>query len=184
MTAIELRPGLVLFLCLLCYVSRWSSVLAFLTAAVFHELGHAAAIYLCGVQVKTVRLGAREAVLAAGPLSDGKELLCALAGPLCSFLLAPFGIWWPELGLFALGQGFYNLLPIYPMDGGRGLFCGLRLWLPEEMAWRITCMIGSVFGALLAAAGIYGALFRRWGLAAVTFSGILFFRVLELWRDP
>ena len=76
------------------------------------------------------------------------ELLCALAGPVGSLLLAllPF----PMLALCGLCQGLFNLLPIMPLDGGRVLGCILEMTLPQyrkkiERAMEILLMIGAIW---------------------------------------
>lgn len=62
-------------------------------------------------------------------MSRGREALCAAAGPLGSLILA-FGLnGYPEASVCAAVHGIYNLLPIYPLDGGRILHC----LLPEQV---------------------------------------------------
>ncbi len=56
-------------------------------------------------------------------LSGTGELLCILAGPVGSLMLLLVLRVLPTLGLFGLIQGFFNLLPVYPLDGGRAVVC-------------------------------------------------------------
>ena len=88
-------------------------------AAFFHELSHLGAIYLTGGRIIGISIGGLGAEMETMPMSRGREVLCALAGPLGSLLLA-FGLpFFPEASLCASVQGIYNLLPVYPLDGGR-----------------------------------------------------------------
>lgn len=50
-------------------------------------------------------------------------MFCAAAGPLGSFLFARAMTFFPEASVCALVQGIYNLLPVYPLDGGRIFRC-------------------------------------------------------------
>ena len=61
-------------------------------------------------------------------MPPGRELLCALAGPAGSLLLAMLPV--PKLALCALIQGMFNLLPLEGLDGGRILGCILDMTLP------------------------------------------------------
>ena len=98
---------------------KW--IFAAMIAATFHELFHILAVRLCGGKLGALTIGDRGAVLQTGDLSSGKSLLCSLAGPLGSFLLVIFLRQIPRIAICALIQGIYNLLPIYPLDGGRVL---------------------------------------------------------------
>lgn len=98
---------------------------AALFAAGFHELGHLTAIYLLGGRVQLGKLGSSSADILISPMSRGREALAALGGPLFSLLLL---LLWRQLPRLALCAGFqlcYNLLPLYPMDGGRIISCYL-----------------------------------------------------------
>ena len=103
---------------------RW--VFAAIFAAAFHEACHVLAVYLCGGTVRRICVGNRGAVIRADALPTGKELICILAGPIGSLLLVLFVRWIPRIALCGLFHAFYNLLPIYPLDGGRALRC---IWL-------------------------------------------------------
>lgn len=107
--------------CLLLLPLKWA-VGAFLAAFV-HECAHLIAIWLSGGQVYSVKLGGNGAVMETSPMTPGREALCALAGPLGSFSLILITRHYPEAAVCGLIQGAYNLIPIFPLDGGRILRC-------------------------------------------------------------
>lgn len=174
-----IRPGAVLFLALLCYLVPLRAVGAFLLAMTVHELGHLGALALCGGRLRGLCLGARGAVIAVEGLSSRQELLCALAGPGAGLLLTAFGRWLPMAALMALGHSTYNLLPIYPLDGGRALYCALAPL--EGRGWRWTRAVGLGAGLCLGALGLYGTLGRTMGPIPALFGGSFFLRGLALW---
>ena len=106
-------------------------LLSALAAAAFHELCHGAAILLLGGRIWGVRIGAGGAVMETEPLSSGKELVCALAGPAGSLLLVLTFRIFPRVAVCALVQGAFNLLPVFPLDGGRALRCALARFCPK-----------------------------------------------------
>ena len=105
---------------------------ACVTAAAFHELCHLLAAKMVGGQVSGLTIGLSGAkIFACFPNGRG-ELLTALAGPAGSLLLVFFLPYLPRVALCAGVQGLYNLLPLYPLDGGRALRCLLEQTIPEQ----------------------------------------------------
>ena len=140
---------------------------AAVTAALFHELCHGAVAVALGGSMGVIRLGERGATMEVGGLSNGRELLAAAAGPVGSLGLLLLGRCFPRLALCGLVQGLYNLLPIYPLDGGRILFCLIRFRHSEGVALKICRRIGALAGALaglgLLWLGLYpGAILVLW----------------------
>lgn len=97
----------------------WNLLLAFILAASVHELCHLVVLKWYRVPVHQIKLGLLGAKITTGPLLPWQELICAAAGPFGSLALVLLSRWAPLLALFGLVQGVFNLLPVYPMDGGR-----------------------------------------------------------------
>lgn len=97
----------------------WNVLLSFAAASAVHELCHLVMLRWCKVPVYQIRLGMFGAGLSTAAVLPGQELVCAAAGPAGSLLLACFVKQFPLIALFGFVQGLFNLLPIYPLDGGR-----------------------------------------------------------------
>ena len=111
------RTLVVLALWLLTVPLEW--VTGALSAALVHELGHLAALWLWEIPVLGMEIDVSGAVIHTPPLHDREELWCALAGPFAGGLVCLFWRWLPEAAVCAGVQTIYNLLPLYPLDGGR-----------------------------------------------------------------
>ena len=126
---------------------------AFLAAAV-HELCHYLAILALGGSVGKIAVRPGGAAMELDALGPARELLAAAAGPVGSLSLTLLGRFFPRIALCGIVQGFFNLLPIYPLDGGRILRRLLELVLPDRVAGDITCWTGFA----VALCGIFGCL--------------------------
>jgi Zn-dependent protease/predicted transcriptional regulator len=148
-----------------------SAVLLFATVLV-HELAHAIVAKRKGIPVPKITLFIFGGVSSLGrqPEKAGDEFAIAIAGPLTSFGLAAVsaglavvGHYWSEkveaifsyLALVNVLLGIFNLLPGFPLDGGRVLRS--LLWRRQRnfrRATRIAASIGEGMGYLLIAVGV------------------------------
>lgn len=130
MLAVDWRFCLLWALLLLVLPLPWLAAAGI--AAAFHELCHLATLYLLGGTPERIRVEALGVVMESHIPDPGKELLCAMAGPAGSFMLFALYRVFPRTALCAVVQGCFNLLPLYPLDGGRITTCTLQLLLPEN----------------------------------------------------
>ena len=159
----------------------------FFGSVLVHELAHALVAQARGIRVQDITLflfggATRARVESRGP---GDEFLIALVGPLTSGLLAGlFGIVAglggdvlsrPLAGTFGylawtnLLLAVFNLVPGFPLDGGRLLRSAIwRATGNLARATRIASMAGQFVGWLLVAGGV------AWLLAGDLASGIWF----------
>lgn len=154
------------------------TALAFFGSLVLHELAHSLVARAGGLKVTRVTLFALGGVsqMEDEPRSPGHEFLLAAAGPGTSVLIglsllgatvalvaldvAPV-VWVPleYLGVINLSLAVFNLLPGFPLDGGRVLRA--LLWaLTGDMlkATRWASRSGQAIGVTLIAAAVIGVL--------------------------
>ena len=154
----RIAPEVCLQLALLLLLIPLHWLAAWIAAACIHELCHLIAIWLCGVPVQRIIIGFSGARIHTGPMTGKQEFFCALAGPFGAMLTIMYARQIPVTALFCCAQSLYNLLPIYPLDGGRALRCILR---PigskgekvEQIIKRLT--IGTIFAAGFAACIVF-----------------------------
>jgi stage IV sporulation protein FB len=118
--------------------------------ALLHECGHIFCAARLGFECKKISLmpfGAA-AVCDIEGISPSDEVKLALAGPLVNLLLcvAVAGLWWfiPETYVYtdlifysSAGMLVLNLLPAYPLDGGRIVKCIFGAFLKKDRALKI-----------------------------------------------
>lgn len=108
-------------------------IVSVLCAAIFHELCHIGLVYLLGGKVHGLQIGINGARIEAELDGALREAICVLAGPLGSMLLTiAFCKALPKLAICAGVQCIFNLLPIYPLDGGRLLNILLMKFVPKH----------------------------------------------------
>lgn len=156
---------------------KW--LLAATFSAVFHELCHILMIKLTEGRIWEIRIGIGGAVIETESMTSGTELACALAGPVGSLLLLLLFRWFPRVALCAGVQGIFNLLPLFPLDGGRILRCGAEYLLPRKHA-DILCKFTegtTITGICLLS--LMGAAWYHLGLFPVIIAGCLLLKALS-----
>lgn len=167
---VEITPGFCILWAFLLLTQPLELLAAAMGAACFHELCHAGAVGLLGGRIHGITVRAGGMIMEIGPLPSWKETVCALAGPAGSFLLLPLAKWFPLLSLCGFIQGCFNLLPLYPLDGGRALACVLRYlcpagWVRVQSAVEWTALALLLLPAAGCGMGIGPVLV--WGMAAI-----------------
>lgn len=142
-----------------------------------HELGHALAARGFGIRTRDIELYPIGGVarLDRIPEKPLQELAIALAGPAVNvalaLLIAPLmwldgygfgasqtGTWleafWQRMLWANVGLAAFNLLPAFPMDGGRILRAFLALFIPRVTATAAAANVGTVFAALFFVIGL------------------------------
>lgn len=145
---------------------------AVLAAAMIHELFHIAAVELLGGQVHSVEIGVGGAVITAELKSHFLEILCSAAGPIGSFTAFFLFRAYPQFALSAFLQGVFNLLPIYPLDGGRILYCIMEI-LGAKQIERVQIILNVIIVTLVFVFSLYLTAERGAGLLPVAMALIL-----------
>ena len=151
---------------------------AFLFAAAVHEMCHITAIRLSGGDIMGLQLSVCGAVIQAEGLSRGKELFCTLAGPAGGLCLVLLHRWMPRTAMCALVHTAYNLLPVYPLDGGRALRCAAYLcfgrYAQKVCAWVELAVLAGLLGV-----GFVFAFFAHLGGFPLLLALYLIIKVME-----
>jgi len=154
-----------------------ASVVALFGCVALHELGHALAARGYGIRTRDITLYPIGGVarLEHMPEKPSAEMLIALAGPAVNVVLAAVfgGLWFigqkvlgptgsavgwasdfiARLALANVALVVFNMIPAFPMDGGRVLRAFLSWFTSRETATNVAGWVGAGFAVLF---GLYG----------------------------
>ncbi|WP_406655977.1 CBS domain-containing protein [Methanolobus sp. ZRKC2] len=162
--ALSLLTTILLFVCIL-----------------LHELGHSYIAKSYGVEIKdiTLLLFGGVSSMEEIPREPSQELRMAFAGPFVSFVIGvvllgmnfivsslipeyadtSIYLMFSILGFINIVLGLFNLLPAFPMDGGRLL----RAWYAKRMSYIKATHYAASFGKIFAVMmGLFGLFFNPW----------------------
>jgi Zn-dependent protease/predicted transcriptional regulator len=147
----------------------------FFASVVFHELSHSVVAMAYKIPVRSITLFVFGGVssIEQEPKKPLQEFLIAIAGPLSSLFLA--GVFWLInrsgfggdmvsaaaywLAYINLSLGLFNLVPGFPLDGGR-VFRGIAWGITHDFdrATRMAASVGKFIAFLMIFTGIWSAL--------------------------
>ncbi len=157
-----------------------------------HELGHSVVARAKGGYIHEIVLypfgGA--AKISNIPKRPTDEIMVALAGPAVSLVLAIlcYQVAWLEFVGYINGiLFFFNILPVFPMDGGRVLRAALTIKKGRVEATRLATTVGKYFCGLFVLVGLFGLPFQMFGLIGpfkhnfmLAFIGFYIYRVGQM----
>ena len=126
-TSVCVSQGVLLYGTILLLIIPVRLLLAATISIIVHELFHLFALRILGIPVFGISFNICGAKIQTQEMLPKQELVCALAGPIGGLVLMLLYRYCPVISFCALVQTCYNLLPIYPTDGGRVLRCALKL---------------------------------------------------------
>ncbi|MFP4289247.1 MAG: site-2 protease family protein [Bacteroidales bacterium] len=156
-------------------------ILTLFVCVVLHEFGHSLVAMKFGGEVKSITLlpiGGM-ANITKMPEKPKHEFLVSLSGPMVNIVIAAI-LWgylagyqninfqeidyqyitrsnfWVMLLAANLFIVAFNLIPAFPMDGGRLFRSALSVWMSRIKATRVAKNIGQVFAVLFIIAGLFG----------------------------
>lgn len=149
-----------------------AGVIGLAISILLHELSHSLVGRMFGVEVETITLfmfgGAAE--MTEEPVEPKAEMIMAAAGPAMSLVLAglfelasgatsgvsePMSAVLGYLALLNLVLAIFNIIPAFPMDGGRVLRGAIWKFTGDlRKATGIASRAGSMFGWILSGAGL------------------------------
>ena len=148
---LDYSHGSCIVLAVLCLTVPLDWIAAAFFAALVHELSHVLAVLLMGGRIESMMISERGAVMDVSPMTSGRKLICILAGPAGSLGLMAVCRYFPKTALCGLMQGAYNLLPIYPLDGGQAVRCVLDIICSPQKSekWCGRISVGTVVIAVI-----------------------------------
>ncbi len=155
---VKIHPAFWLLAIATIFDNNYIAFIAGVASVLIHESAHARVAYDRGYALSTVTLMPYGAMLGGNErISDKDGLPIAAAGPISNFCvcLALYALWWAFPATYVYTKpvcdvnlmiGAYNMLPLYPLDGGRIL---LAVCKNKTRALKIMRVIGVIFAVAL-----------------------------------
>jgi Zn-dependent protease len=154
-------------------------ILAAFGCIALHEFGHALAARWYGIATRDITLYPIGGVarLEGMPDRPWPEIVVALAGPAVNVVIAgligamlildgvvlgeavtaapSLDAFWTRLLFANVGLVIFNLIPAFPMDGGRVFRAAVHWFTDRVTATEVAAAVGTVFAVLMVAVGLY-----------------------------
>lgn len=196
---LKLDLKIFLFLLLFLLTSQFEIYIVIMIFAIIHELGHLIAGLILGFKVEEIKLtpmGVRlqfkveseeyNKKVKRGNMLNVKKAIIALAGPITNIIIFTILILIQNLDLYFTQTYIYqiivysniliaifNMIPIYPMDGGRFISEILKIKIGYKKAYKITYLLSKTILIILTATASIAILYLK--------NIAIFFIIMYLW---
>lgn len=187
----SLHPLFIVFGIYFAFTGKVFSFLVYTLSAVIHEFGHYARSEKLGYALDKIVLMPYGAIIKGDieKIRYKDEILISLAGPFYNLVILVFciALWWvfpdtyPYTDIIVtanLSLIIVNLIPCYPLDGGRFLLATLSLFTSRKNARRIVKTLGLIFAFTILGLFIY-SIFTTINITILFFSLFMFVGVLS-----
>jgi len=168
--------------------TRWligtAAAVGLFASVVLHELGHSLTAMRFGYTIDSITLWIFGGIASLSEMPEDwkQELAVAIAGPIVSLALgvlayaavalvvpasfSAVAFVFAYLALMNVALAVFNMMPGFPMDGGRVLRALLARTRSYAKATQIAATVGKAFAVLL---GLFGLLTQAWLMIGIAF---------------
>ncbi len=192
---ISFNPLFLIFAFILIYFGWLAQFLIYIFVLLLHEMAHYIVAKMYGYKLNKIIFMPYGAGLSgeSNIFKPSHEVLIALAGPLLNMFLALIciALWWLVPIVYAYTEtfvmanlvlGIFNLLPIFPLDGGRVLVALFSTQTSKVKIYKVMRIIGLVFSAFFAILFVL-SVFYKINLTLIFISIFLFISSFDNVKD-
>lgn len=170
---LKFHPLFIIYVFLCIYFGWFNQVFYYVVVVTLHEFGHYVMIKHYGYNMDSLVFNLSGAGLQGNNIFKPKhEIIISLAGPLVNLILIilTIALWWlyplsylytKEFLISNIVVMIFNLIPIYPLDGGRIITCVLLMKkCSKNKLMKANKYICILFGSILLALFIVSIFFK------------------------
>lgn len=179
MMRVIFEKSLYIYFAILLLLLPFRLLAALIFSIAVHEMFHIAAIQIMEIHIYSVRVGIRGTYIETERMTAKQECISALAGPFGGLLLLLLFRWAPVLSLISAIHSLYNLLPIYPSDGGRAFRNVVRFAIHGNTAEMLIYAAEVIVLSFITAISVFGMVYFHFGILPAVFAGSMIVRWAE-----
>lgn len=174
----------------------YKEITAVLLALAVHEMAHIIVGRELGLDIEELELspfGGRIKV-AFDKAASEEEILTALAGPFANFVSVGLIAFLTKLSFvssefskqlihYQLMLGFFNIIPAYPLDGGRIFSLWLRRHISHNSSVRITAKTSKILAIFFLIIAVWGITIGKIFMSLVFAGFFLFYQAIKIEKN-